>query len=81
MLATRMESTISATPVSSVSLDAVTIQKMAFVYNAVQQGWSVRKLDEAYVFSKKHQGKKEIFLDDYLRKFVTDNLDIEALSR
>ena len=81
MLPRRMESTIAGKPAASAGLDAVTIQKMAFVYNAVQRGWSVKKVDEAYVFSKKHQGKKEIFLDDYLRKFVTDNLDIEAISR
>ena len=81
MLTKRMECAIASKSAASAGLDAVTIQKMAFVYNAVQRGWSVKKVDEAYVFSKKHQGKKEIFLDDYLRKFVTDNLDIEAISR
>ena len=32
------------------NIDIVTFQKMSFIYNALQEGWSVTKKHEAYVF-------------------------------
>ena len=52
---------------------------MSFIYNALEQGWSVTKKQEAYVFSKNHEGKKEIFLDSYLQKFMQSNMDINKI--
>ena len=60
-------------------VDVVQIHKMAFVYNAVNDGWKVEKKEGKYVFSKKHEGKKEIYLDSYLEKFVSNNVDISKL--
>ena len=60
-------------------IDMVTFQKMSFIYNALQEGWSVTKKQEAYVFSKNHEGKKEIFLDSYLQKFMKSNMDINKI--
>jgi hypothetical protein len=54
-------------------------QKMVFIINAIENGWSVKKLEDAYIFAKKHEGKKEIFKSDYLEKFVETNLDITKL--
>jgi hypothetical protein len=51
-----------------------TIQRMLFISNALEQGWSVKKRNDAYIFSKKHEGKREIFSDDYLDKFIASNL-------
>lgn len=52
---------------------------MAFIYNALENGWKVKKNNDLYVFSKNHEGKKEVFLDSYLKKFVTSNLNINNL--
>ena len=52
---------------------------MAFIYNALENGWKVKKNGDCYVFTKNHGGKKEIFLDSYLKKFVKMNLDLENL--
>ena len=52
---------------------------MAFIYNAVQSGWCVRLNKNAYVFTKKHEGKKEIYLDNYLKNFVESNMDADLL--
>lgn len=60
-------------------IDVVQLHKMAFVYNAVNDGWKVEKKEGKYVFSKKHEGKKEIYLDSYLEKFVSNNVDISKL--
>ena len=34
---------------------------MAFLYNALENGWTIKKYKEAYKFTKSHQGAKEIF--------------------
>ena len=52
---------------------------MTFIYNAIQNGWEVKLKDDKYIFSKKHEGKKEIFLDTYLKKFIEKNMDINQL--
>tara|TARA_Y100000748_G_scaffold26240_1_gene19696 strand:- start:163 stop:393 length:231 start_codon:yes stop_codon:yes gene_type:complete len=72
--------TISAPGVEAKQVDCITLQKMAFVYNAVQGGWSVRKKDGAYVFSRRHKGEKQIYLDSFLKSFVEENLDIDKVT-
>jgi hypothetical protein len=65
--------------IEAAQVDCITLQKMAFVYNAVQAGWSVRKSEGAYVFSRRHRGQKQVFLDSFLKQFIEDNLDIDKL--
>jgi len=55
-------------------IDEKTIRKMRFIVNAIDKGWSVRKRDESYIFSKKHEGRKEIFRDVYLDNFIDEML-------
>ena len=55
-------------------IDEKTIRKMRFVMNAIDKGWSVRKRDDSYIFSKKHEGRKEIFRDVYLDNFIEEML-------
>ena len=57
----------------------ITVQKMAFIYNALEKGWKVEKCQDKYIFTKPHEGKKEIFLDSYIGVFVRDNLKINHL--
>ena len=60
-------------------IDLIQLHKMAFVYNAVNDGWKVEMKDGKYVFSKRHEGKKEIYLDSYLERFIAGNVDITKL--
>ena len=53
--------------------------KMAFIFNALDNGWTIKKNKNAYIFSKKHEGKKEVFLDNYLKRFMVRNFDIENI--
>lgn len=53
-------------------------QKMIFIINAVEDGWSVKKIEDSYIFTKKHEGKKEIFQNEYLEKFIETNLTIHT---
>ena len=41
--------------------------------NAIENGWSVKKRRGSYIFSKKHEGKKEFLRDGYLAKFLDEN--------
>ena len=65
-----------------IQLSKKEFQKMIFIMNALNNGWKVQKEDESFIFTKKHEGKKEIFKSDYLEKFIGSNLDIQtALSK
>lgn len=52
------------------------VQKMLFIYNALENGWMVRKTNDAYVFSKKHENKREVFDINYLEQFLDSVIDI-----
>ena len=60
-------------------VDAIKFQKMLLLYNTIEQGWSVKKRNESYVFTKNHENKKEIYDDAYLLKFMKSNLDLNKL--
>jgi hypothetical protein len=60
-------------------VDKVLFKKMMFIYNALDDGWSIKKMEDRYIFTKKHEGKKEVFLDNYLTKFILSNMDIDKL--
>jgi len=64
---------------NELEIDTIKLQKMAFIYNAVESGWKISKQKDSYIFSKKHEGRKEIFLDNYLKKFLESNFDINKL--
>lgn len=61
-----------------IQLSKKEFQKMIFIMNALNNGWKVQKEDESFIFTKKHEGKKEIFKSDYLEKFIGSNLDIHT---
>lgn len=68
-------------PLKHVSLDTRTIQKMGFILNALDKGWSIKKRNDAFIFSKKHEGKREVLMDNYLESFIETNFDVGVLSR
>jgi hypothetical protein len=59
--------------------DIFTRRKMIFIMNALEDGWSVKKINHSYVFSKKHENKREVFLDSYLEKFIEYNMKEKGL--
>lgn len=52
----------------------LSMSKMVFITNAIENGWSVKKRNGYYIFSKKHENKKEYFTKNYLDKFIHSNL-------
>ena len=60
-------------------LTLLNFKKMLFLFNAIEQGWSVKKRGDAFVFTKSHEGKKEVLEDSYLKKFMKANLDLSKI--
>jgi len=60
--------------INSDTIDYITLQKMKFLYNALENGWSVVKREDKYIFNKKHEGEKEIYLESYLKQFIINNM-------
>jgi hypothetical protein len=64
---------------TELEVDFMKFHKMAFIFNALDNGWTIQKKGNAYIFSKKHEGKKEVFLDNYLKRFMVRNFDIDKI--
>lgn len=60
-------------------LDIIKFQKMVFLYNALENGWCIKKRKEKYIFIKNHEGKKEVFDEDYLSSFMKQNMNINNI--
>lgn len=58
-----------------VEQDEITLKKLIFIYNALEDGWAVSKAADpnTYVFKKPHADDKSITFDDYLSKFIHHN--------
>jgi hypothetical protein len=64
---------------SQVEIDQLKFKKMVFLYNALDNGWSIKKKLNSYIFTKNHEGKKEIFDESYLSIFMKDNSNINNI--
>tara|TARA_B100001059_G_C17539715_1_gene429769 strand:- start:430 stop:642 length:213 start_codon:yes stop_codon:yes gene_type:complete len=62
-----------------IKLDSILVQKMAFIFNSLEDGWTIRKKDDSYIFTKPHNKSKEILMDSYLKKFLKSNFNINNL--
>ena len=58
------------------NIDIFSIQKMLFIYNAILSGWTVKMIDnDRFEFIKsKDNISKEVYLNNYLNKFIKENL-------
>lgn len=65
---------------SESSVDMLQIQKMVFVFNAVLAGWTVRMVDTDMFEFSKDATNQEVNLEEYLRRFVANNLNISCLN-
>jgi hypothetical protein len=60
-------------------IDAIKFQKMLLLFNAIEDGWTIKKRNNSYVFSKNHEGKKEVLDESYLQKFMQSNFDLNSI--
>jgi hypothetical protein len=64
---------------NNIKIDYIKFKKMLLIYNALEEGWTIKKKNDSFIFEKKHEGKKEILLDSYLERFMKSNLDPSKL--
>jgi hypothetical protein len=57
-------------------IDFNTLQRMKFIYSALQDGWSVKKIACKYIFTKKHENDNKIMEEDYIKSFITQHTSI-----
>lgn len=55
--------------------DLVTKQKMLFIFNSLENGWTVSKNDDNYVFTKKHNNSSEVLSEQFLKSFILNNFN------
>lgn len=61
------------------SNDLVNLQKMFFIFNAVKSGWTVKMVEDNTFEFKKNKNNQEMNLDNYLKYFVSNNLNIDNI--
>ena len=49
------------------------IYVMHFVMNTLENGWTIRKKNDNFVFRKKHRNRDEVYSDDFLINFLKIN--------
>jgi len=62
---------------NNIKIDNIKFQKMLFIFNAIEEGWTIKKKNNSYIFSKNHEGKKEVFEDNYLDQFMKSSFDMK----
>jgi hypothetical protein len=72
-----MELNVTMAP-TDLTIGFIELQKLYFINNAIDAGWAVKKRNEKYIFSKKHENKKEVYLETYLQKFIEENLKVKG---
>ena len=69
-------SNLSINNIDEKTIDYKDIQKMLFIFNALNDGWSVKKIDnDKFEFLKDNEKlKKEIILEDCIKKYIKYNI-------
>jgi hypothetical protein len=65
--------------IEEVEIDKLKFKKMVFLFNALENGWYIKKRKDSYIFTKNHEGKKEVFDESYLSIFMKENADINNI--
>jgi len=64
---------------NNITIDNIQFKKMTLIYNAINEGWSVKMNNNSYIFSKDHNEDKKIFSDEYLTTFIKENFDMNKI--
>tara|TARA_S200000501_G_C20601340_1_gene646071 strand:+ start:123 stop:365 length:243 start_codon:yes stop_codon:yes gene_type:complete len=64
---------------STMKINKTMFQKMLFLTNAIEQGWTVKKANDSFIFTKKHENKREVFQENYLDTFISSNFTTDLV--
>jgi hypothetical protein len=62
----------------SLNLSVKTLKQMIFISNALENGWSVKKLGKNYHFTHRLSQQREVYEADFLDKFVAENANMDT---
>lgn len=62
-----------------ISISHKKMKQMIFIMNCLENGWTVKQRGEKFVFKKKHENKEEIYDDNFIDKFVSENSNITQI--
>jgi len=68
---------VTDTP-TNIKVNKSVFQKLVFLANALEQGWAVKKNNDTYIFTKKHENRQEVFQEDYLATFLLSNYNSDS---
>jgi hypothetical protein len=70
---------LSTSPLNNLKIEKNMMRKMLFILNALDQGWCIKKSNDSYIFTKKHENRREIFQENYLEDFLISNFSTDLL--
>lgn len=70
---------IKCTLGENIKIDKKIFTKMNFIFNAINDGWTVSKKKDKYIFTQSHGGRKEVFTESYLADFIKTNLVLNKI--
>ena len=70
---------IKCTLGENIKIDKKIFTKMNFIFNAINDGWTVSKKKDKYIFTQSHGGRKEVFTESYLSDFIKANLVLNKI--
>lgn len=61
---------------NEINIDYTDIQKMIFIFNALNDGWTVKKIgnDKFELIKDNEKIKKEIILNECIKKYIKYNI-------
>ena len=60
----------------NIKIDKAQLRKLLFLQNALDNGWTIKKSGDSYIFMKKHENRREVFKENYLEKFLISNFTV-----
>ena len=69
-------SNVNNTSNDNVQMEKKLFYKMRFIFKAVESGKRKKKRDDSYIFSKKHENRREVFRPEYLENFIDENMNL-----
>tara|TARA_Y100000389_G_scaffold117225_1_gene114417 strand:- start:545 stop:751 length:207 start_codon:yes stop_codon:yes gene_type:complete len=57
--------------ISKVNINSKEFSKIIFIYNALEDGWTIKKNNNKYIFSKHKSKEKQIISENFLNIFIT----------
>ena len=49
---------------------------LSFLYTVLNNGWTIKKSNDNFIFIKNHEGKKEFFSKNYINTFIKENFNL-----